>query len=596
MTKKDLSKLPRLVVMMFFLLVGTGALAGDVPPVRTHAPDVPFFLESMRFQTVEMHIFPAEYSGMVMDLYSDLIWNPAFILRHDQKSVYLDYSRHLNTSTSSNSVLPPYDQYYRNSGDSFILPRWYSLSPISSVETTPLYHFAAVIPISSRFTIGLVNRSIIDYGPFRSISQYYYWDYGLLDPAQKPERLDIDENQQKVLGVQTEMTLGYKLSRKLDLGLRFGHYTYGRDGDLLDSQAGTYPHHSFDNLDDESLLIDGDQVEVGLGLVYHLGKKTQLGLFGGFCRGDSTEETASKDVTDIWREWDTNPLYYNMYRYSLEGQESFSGDGSRPYFHLTFEQDLSKKLKFRSFLSYTWSTMDIAGSILTADSFSSDHTFDYYNGNTFHRRREESQGSGQYELNGSGERSCRQWKWLASFLYVPARTWTLFGGVQVQYNSLQQDITETTHYREDNQTTYSIYLPETAQYHHSYTKNYTHKVNHDQWAIFLPVGTRLNIKKRLYVILAADLTLTFTDQLIEGELLYPSKITRKWENGQMVLNDEETDRYEEYRSAPATDLNRSWGHRFGVVYEHPCGLKLFLRTDGDIFQTSNWAVGFQYNW
>jgi hypothetical protein len=64
----------------------------------------------------------------------------------------------------------------------------------------------------------------------------------------------------------------------------------------------------------------------------------------------------------------------------------------------------------------------------------------------------------------------------------------------------------------------------------------------------------------------------------------------------MTMNDEEIDRYEKYTSDPAMEFNKSSGHYFGLVYQFSFGGKLFFKSQGDIFQTSNWALGFEMSW
>ena len=39
----------------------------QVPPTRTHLPEVPFFLKSMDFRSMQMAIFPTAAAGMIED-------------------------------------------------------------------------------------------------------------------------------------------------------------------------------------------------------------------------------------------------------------------------------------------------------------------------------------------------------------------------------------------------------------------------------------------------------------------------------------------------------------------------------------------------
>lgn len=431
----------KFIMLVLLLILLITQIFADVPPIRTHRPDVPYFLAPMYFQTVLMMVFPSEISGMVTDSYSDLIWNPAFIVRQSQKSLYLDFNAQNNSSYFSVPDFTQYSNYYSSYTDAMVQPRWYTQTSLNTVKTTPIYNFAVILPLSSKITVSLMNRSIFDYGPYRSAYDWRNFDQALPIGMGKTDvqRLDIDENQQTVFGTQSEIMLGYNISEKVDLGFRFGHYSYNRDGNLFDSKLGVYPHSSFDNLNDESFDIAGHHIELGVGLIYHIKDETHLGFYGGLTMGKSTEDTFSKDSSDTWYERDTNKNYYSDYQYSLESRESYSGDGTRQNIALTFEQDISTKLKLRSFLSYNWSNIDTAGSSTSANSTSEDMAYDYYYAYNKHFRGKESQGNRESGLSGSGENRTNHWNWFASLSYVPKINWTLFGGVQIQKFSVKQE-------------------------------------------------------------------------------------------------------------------------------------------------------------
>ena len=129
-----------------------------------------------------------------------------------------------------------------------------------------------------------MNRTLFDYAPFRSLGSYDYRDSNYGDaPLSKGEtkRLSVDNDQQKMFGTQSQITLGYRLSDKIDLGLRWGLLTYDRDGDLSDSDRGIYPHSSFFHLQSETLGIKGHHMEAGIGLLWRLDDATRLGFYGG---------------------------------------------------------------------------------------------------------------------------------------------------------------------------------------------------------------------------------------------------------------------------------------------------------------------------
>ncbi|MFQ6673605.1 MAG: hypothetical protein ACE5GH_02325, partial [Fidelibacterota bacterium] len=244
----------RSMVLICSMIIIGWRLMADVPPPRLHKPDIPYFLQSLRFETTQMRIFPTQVSGMVINLYSDLHWNPAFVLNQREKSVYLDFNSEVEQPSFIIPILTPYSNYGEYSASKLILPRWYPTTSVNSVDTTPIYDVAALLAVSRRISLGFINRSIFDYGPFRSAMG---WMGSLLEASfvpvsipsnLEPQRLEVGNNQQTVLGTQSEMLVGYRLSKRIDLGLRLGHAVFDRDGALYDSKWATYPHSSFADL------------------------------------------------------------------------------------------------------------------------------------------------------------------------------------------------------------------------------------------------------------------------------------------------------------------------------------------------------------
>ncbi|MBN1894692.1 hypothetical protein JW906_09360 [bacterium] len=244
---------PRLIIRACLLACLASFLFADVPVPRLHTPQVPYLLDPMRFQTVAMKVFPLEASGMMPDTWSDAHWNPAFLLHEKRKSLYLDFSDPSGGSAVS-AVSRQTPQYFTS--DLLVNSRWYSATSVSGMRNTPLYHFAAIFPAGERLVIGLVNRSIFDYGSFLSENVPVWndgWeDYesrtGNKDGSAVLKRMESDENQQTVLGNQAELLMGYRLSEKIDIGARIGHLVYDREGTLYNSQWSNDPHTSFADL------------------------------------------------------------------------------------------------------------------------------------------------------------------------------------------------------------------------------------------------------------------------------------------------------------------------------------------------------------
>jgi hypothetical protein len=574
----------------------------QVPPARTHMPDVPFFLESMVFRSLQMAVFPAAAVGMIDDPYSDLIWNPAFVLRQDKKSVYLTLNTGAEPSWTASAASSDYRNFYRYSSDKQVMTYWSTQSSIANVNNKPLYNIAAIIPLNPRFSLSVMNRTIFDYSPYRSMGLYDWRDsnYGDAPSTMKkePQRLSVDKDQQRVFGNQFQVSLGYRLSDKIQLGLRWGLFTYDRDGDVHDSDKGIYPHSSFDNLLSETLGIKGHHLEAGVGLLWQLDNKTRLGFYGGLTWGKGEESLNSRDRNSDWSENERNPAYYRRYDNDLTSAETHPADGSRPDLALTFERDFSEKLRFRSFFSFTWSNNDLKGSALSEYASSWDTTYDYYDGDSkqYFFRRSEYRSRSRDDFSGTGKEKTAQFKGFASLAYAPANRWAFFGGVQIQRGTYSRDILETTAFLSESETAHTLYRPGTENFHHSYQKNYDVRIDYDQWAFFLPLGMRFEINKGLYVILGTDLTLILTEGHDRGDVDYISKITRRWENGRLIVNDEEFNRSEVFRSDSPKTLERHLGNRFGIVYEFNSLLAFHLRCEDDVTRTSNWACGFEIRW
>ena len=130
-------------LLLLFILT-SGIIIGEVPAAKTRKPNIPYLGQSINFQTIEMKIFSPFTTGMFPDRYSDLILNPASIMSNDTTSLYLDF----NADNYENPVLSPLvlNELYDTQT---ISPRWYGYTTRSSVQTNPLYNFAALVPLSS---------------------------------------------------------------------------------------------------------------------------------------------------------------------------------------------------------------------------------------------------------------------------------------------------------------------------------------------------------------------------------------------------------------------------------------------------------------
>jgi len=588
----------RSIVILLLITICVSPIFSDVPSPNSRKPDAPYFMEPMNFKTVQLKIFAGDVSGMVIDDYADLSWNPAFLSHLNRHSVYLDMNFYGAQQTST----PVYGPVYY--GDSYsVIPRWHQNTYVTGVQTSPLYNLAVLLPINSRLKIAVTSRSIFDYGPFRTS---YYWDYGramndayLSNEAWsdlEPQRLEVDDNQQIARGTQTELSAAYQLTKRLDLGVRVGQYIYRRDGDLYDSKWGNYPHSEFADLSDEELDIVGSHYNLGIGLLYRPSKKTCFGAYFEMITGKSDESTASLDTSYSWSERDTDPSYYNIYKFNLDSDKSYETNGSRPTLTLTFEKHLSEKVTFRSFFKHSRCNTDITFATAAEDTSFSDRTYDRYKSGASYFQRRESFGAHRQHYQGDGTEKKSTWKWFASLIYTTENNWSLFGGIRINNRKYDYTVKETSDYYRYSYDIFSYYDEHTEKYHYNYAKYYEYTSKSQQYNLYIPVGIKAKVVKGLYVILGGELQYYLHDEKQKGRLLYPEVITKKWYNTTVIVNDEETDRYEEYSSDPAKNFSRSTNVNLGIVYKHSSGANLYIRSNGNILETYGWDLGFEFQW
>jgi len=580
------------------LLILSGIVTATVPDPVTRQPSVPYLLEPIGFRTMQMAIFATEVSGMVPDKFSDLRWNPAYILREKQKTFYIDFNLESTVESSlsplSSSLLT--DSYY-------LAPSWYSQTSVQNMNIAPLYNLALILPLNKRIILGIVNRSVFDYGPYRNST---WWSSGgWFDEAVRsnayaalePQRLETDENQQIVLANQAEITLGYRLSTKTDLGFHLGHYIFHRDGNLYDSQWATYPHSSYGILNDEDMRINGQHIDLGTGILHHLNDKTTFGISAGVFLGSGKEEEVSQDTSDSFSETATNTAYYNISKYKMDSDYSYKTSGVKPYLTLTFEKNLNKNLVLRSFFSYSPKSQDVTTNYASDDTSFSDRTYDHWIAtNTYAFRRCTDHSAAEFNLNGSGEKTINQWKFLTSLIYKMENDWALFGGMQISRQWSQVDFDESSDYYSNSLTEYTLYNASTYRNLDTYTKNYSYSAESDVWSLIVPIGVKAHIAKGFFALLGTEISLSLLEENSHGDLLYPDIVSQYWVNGFLAADDPETNRYERYDSQPPKTFSRTNAMHFGMVYEHPSGATLFIRSDGDIMNANGWTLGFEMNW
>lgn len=593
-----MKKFNKLIILIFLIMHSN--VYSSIPQPQTRYPNVPYFMETMGFQTAELDIFSKDIGGMIIDKYSDLAWNPAFLVNQQSTSIYLDFNFTNSSYYSSPNMTIDYGCLDETSSvyNNIIGPDWYNQSSINSLNTNPFYTLAILKKISEKLSIGIFNRSIFDYGPYRS--NYYWYGNGWADETTlydagainslTPEALEIDDNQQHAWGNQSEIYMSYKLSKKIDLGFSGGNYIFRRNGNLYDTKFAYHPHSSFADLDEEDLKICGDQYQFGAGLIYHLNEKSKLGVYGTIMTGKSIEESNSLDTLDNWSERDTDAAYYHINENYYSNIMDYSENSIRPQLTLTFEKKMKNNLVFRSFISYYSINSDISANSTSMDTSYSDNTYDTYH-NNFQRIISDSKTTNNF--SGVGKRNTNYLKWFASLIYAPDNNWSIFGAIRIMKKTQKIEYDESTNFQSHSFNDYNGYETKTIEYFQMQELTYSYNYNYQEWTALLPVGIKAKVVKGLYAVFGADLYLEISDNDQAGKRLYPNKVVNRWENGIKIVDDVETDRSEEYTSNPQKIFYRNSAVHFGAVYRHPSGVKVFIRSNNNIFSTGEWTLGFE---
>jgi len=586
----------KLTQVGILLLCYSFTIFAGVPVTKTRNPSLPYFMERTNFQTILLNVYGNNISGVFPDQYGDLNWNPAYVLTGSENGMYIDFN-YQSIGTSNYG-------YYNSSSYEDVSPKWYGNTYVNSLQLQPLFNFALIQKINDKLTIGIINRSIFDYGPFRSTSNSWYYSNSLSSIEYDSrayedlelKTVEVDDNQQSVWGTQTEFTLGYNLSPKIDIGMKLGHYIFRQSGDLYDSRYSKQPHSFIDELSDEDFKINGDQYEIGAGLIYHLDDKTNLGLYLSLMKGNSSENNLAIDNSDNWSETPTNKDYYSIREYDLESNYSFSSDGTSPFLTLTFEKEFSTKLSARSFFSFKRSNKEITSSINSTYTSYSDRTYDYYFSDNYYFRRNETFQQAVSSLAGSGNEISENYKWFASLIYKPENTWSAFAAIMVQYQTKEIDLSENSSYKRNSYTESFLFNPSTFNSFQSHTKIYDYNYNYNLWSAIIPVGIKAHVYGGFSFLIGTDLQFNLMNIKESGDLLYPIRIRRITENGVVTLDDIEENRPETYSSDRPTEFSKTSAIHFGAYYEHCSGIKVYVKTEGDIFNKSFWTFGLAYNY
>lgn len=586
----------RKAAFLFTIIMLTSVIFADVPATLTRQPGVPYFMEPYLFKTIAMNLFTSDVSGMLIDDYGDLAWNPAFLGRLQNRKIYLDLD-------FGNSAQSSQHYSYYTSADYRVYPAWYQQTYISGIQTTPLYNLALLLPVSNKLKIGLINRSNFDYGPFR---ETYYWDYrtigenSYMDYARimndlEPQRLEVDENQQTVYSLQTDLMLAYQWTDRLYLGLKIGNYLFRRDGELYDSKWGIYHHSEFADLNDEELFISGDQYTLGFGLIFQANEKTSWGAYGELITGQSSEESASLDTSYSWSERDTDPDYFSYYDYDMTMNQTCDADANRKTLTLTYQKKISQRMTLRSFLKYSTLKSDLGLVSAGENTTFRDRTYDTYDDGNYYFQRYIYHAARRQNFDGTGTKNCDSWHWFISLVYHPEDDWSLFSGMQLTRQHNKTETRDESNYYSASDNTYQHYDPHTFAYLDTHDKYYEYTAESEQFSVHIPLGLKIQVVSGFHLIFAGEMHYYLTDSRQKGRLLYPEIVSKTWQNGSLVVDDLEENRYEEYSSQPAKDFQRSSNINIGFAYRHSSGIDLYVRSVGNLLETAGWDIGIEYS-
>jgi hypothetical protein len=591
------------LVFLCGFCIFASALRPDVPSPRFRQPDVPGFLQSMDYRTVAQQVFPIETSGMAPDPYSDLFLNPAFAASTGRRHLALDFNPTEGRSAFLLQRANASSGGLRTWTEDCVAPSWFSRTQVRAADSSPLFNLGVLVPVRTGLTLGLFHRTSYDLAPFLAgYSQTNAWDETIAYDARGAaaeknlQRLETDHNQQTTFGTRTEAVAGWRVSRAFELGVRLGRFDYVRDGDLLDDRWSNQPHSRSAVLEDESLRIRGRHTEAEFGFLWRPNASTRVGASAGLAKGSTSESTTSRDSSFAWSERDTDRRYYDKAHSFLAADETFDAEGRRPAVKAVFERRFSDRWILRSAGSFSWSATDIDGDMASADTTDGDRTYDHWNNGSTVFRRWAYHGSRSAGLGGTGTEKRNDWSAFVSACYAPDDRWSAFGGIHLRVQTLRSDFTESSTYRSHRFDEYSLALPETQRVANFSERDYSMRGRMERWTLMLPVGFQIEAAKGFSVLLGSSVAFILDDSDSRGDLVYPSRITRKWTNGQTAVNDEETDRGEIYSSDPARVLARQWGRSLGLSYRHASGATVSVRFSNDVSVLDNWAFGFQMSW
>ena len=589
-------------------------IGGQVPGVTYQVPNIPGFLAPYYFETVNMRIFSSGLSPMQSGLYHDILLNPANLIHLKGGRFYLDlyqtgtpsYEAYFIDPRAYTGTTDYSGNSYSSNTSRYIAPRWLANTSRASLDARPIYSLAWLFPVTSNLNVALFNRTALDYGYY--LQSYYgnFWsDYyssiieagvGDANIVPEPSTLSLDENQQLLSNIQSQLIASYELNNKVRLGAQIQQNIYTGKGHLNDSFTEIHPHSQSANLDKDELKITGLNHILGLGIL--LRPKTDLtwGIAGkyGFGTGRETHNTL-----DTSRTWNENPadITYFSHNYFYSRQDNIvEQDGSFAAITLHGTKTVSPTVQLRAGITGSWKSSDISAAIAAKDTAFWDRVYNVYDysSSSYFTQYDQHWSQHQYELTGDGVEKWKRWSGFIAVEYDPSETWHSFTGIYFEQTHITQKLNEVKTLQGEYWLNRSMHFIEAGYDIHEYDKRHEFSQATTNWEVILPLGAKIKLTNKLCLTAGSELRFTFNDSKANAELLYHRIYDKEISDGVTQYEIEELDRYEYYQDDPAFDFNRVSVNVAGLTYQPTDHITVEIGVHGNYLSPDSWVIGFEW--
>lgn len=599
-----------------FILLGSLlinlAMGGEVPGVTYQPPTVPGFLAPYYFETVSMQIFSPGVGSMQSGLYRDLLLNPALLNTLTQGRFYFDLYQ-TGTTPSSFYINPPVyaggTDYSGNSYGSntrqYSAPRWLVNTSRVDLDSKPIYSLAWLIPVTSKLHLGLFNRASLDYGSYLQSNMYYWGDYygsiieagvGSNDVTPDPSTLSVDENQQHLTQVQSQIMMSYALNDKMTLGGQIQQNLYTREGHLNDSFREEHPHSDAANLDQDELSIRGTHHILGLGILMTPRPDLSWGISGKYGFGTTSDIHTMLDTSQTWNENPADVTYFSHNYFNSGRDDDVQQDGTVKAITLHGTKTISPELRIRAALTGNWKVSDVSATITARDTAFWDRVYDTYDNSShsYFTQYDQYWSQHHYELTGDGSEKWKRWSGFIALEYDPSETWHSFTGIYFQQTHITQTLNEVKTLQGEFWFARSLHFTETGYDIHEYDKRHTFSQTATDWKVIIPLGAELQLTKNLSLSAGSELRFAFYDAEANARLLYNRIYDKRIRDGATQYEIEESDRYESYQDDPAFVFSRASVNVAGLTYQPTDHLRVEIGVHGNYLSPASWVIGFEW--